>query len=123
MPRQPEGKIVKKIKDLIVEKGGRPFKIHGSDEGFQEVGIPDLLWCFRGRFVGSEVKQPSRDLSPIQRVVLHEIYDAGGVASVLETVGQAAVLLTYLEKESASEAINGVCFDRGSFNYGRCSFS
>lgn len=124
MPRQPEGKLVKSIKELIVLHGGRPFKIQGSDESFQEVGIPDLLWVYRGRFIGSEVKQPGKKLRPTQRVVLHEIFEAGGVASVLETVGQAAILLTYLERESAlAKPYPAVCFDRGSIRFDKCTFS
>lgn len=122
MPKQPEGKLVKKIKELVVEHGGRPFKIHGSDEGFQEVGIPDLLWCVRGRFVGAEVKQPGAQLRPAQRRILHEIYEAGGVAAVIETVGQAAVLLAYLEKEGDSEVHRPLCYDRGAFNRNECRF-
>lgn len=124
MPRQPEGKLVKKMKEKIIEHGGRPFKIHGSDEGLQEVGIPDLLWVYRGRFIGSEAKQPGEKLRPTQRMVLCEIFDAGGVASVIETVGQLAVLLTYLEKESElGTPYPAVCFDRGSIRYDHCQFS
>jgi hypothetical protein len=113
MPRQPEGKIVKRIKHAIERKGGRCFKIQGSDDSFQEVGIPDLLCCVTGRFVGAEVKQPGEKLRPAQRVVLHEIYRANGVAAVLETVDQAEHLLSKLEKEGPSEV--PICYDRGRF--------
>lgn len=114
MPRQPEGKLVAKIKDEVKKRGGRSFKIHGDDEGFQEIGIPDLLICYKGRFVGAEVKQPGGKLRPTQRVILHEIYNAGGVAAVLETVGQVAVLLSILDKEAVHERAKGLCFDRGT---------
>lgn len=113
MARQPEGKLVKKIKELIVARGGRPFKIHGSDEGFQEIGIPDLLVCYYGWFIGIEVKQPGGELRPAQRAVLHEIYDAAGVSAVVETVEQAEVLLSYLDDWSPNETYGGLCFDRG----------
>jgi hypothetical protein len=125
MPRQPEGKLVSKIKKAIEAKGGRPFKIQGSEDSFQEVGIPDLLWCFRGRFVGSEVKLPGEPLRPAQRVVLYEIYEAGGIASVLETVEQATHLLRYLDREDALDPLDrhhGICFDRGQFVVGHCKF-
>src|SRR5438128_1641536 len=98
MAKQPESKLVQKIKAAIVAEGGRPFKIVGSEESYQEVGIPDILACVWGMFVGVEVKQQGEKLRPAQRVVLHEIFDAGGVAAVVETVGQAAVLLRTLEK-------------------------
>ena len=119
MSRQPEGRIVEKIKLLFQENGGRPFKIVGSDEGFQETGIPDLLVCFRGRFIGAEVKQPGADLRPTQRVILHEIYRAGGVAAVLETVEQAAELLSHLKDRRFSEG--PICYDRGEYR-SKCRF-
>lgn len=123
MPKQPEGKLVTRIKDLIADREGRSFKIHGNDDGFQEIGIPDLLVCLAGRFVGIEVKQPGEPLRPRQRKVLNEIFAAGGVAAVCETVGQVAVLLQLLEKESDSEKSRGLCFDRGRIDRGNCNFS
>lgn len=112
MARQPEGKLVKQMRELIIRRGGRPFKIHGDEEGFQEIGIPDLLVCYRGYFVGIEVKMPGGKLRPVQRVVLHEIYAADGVAAVCETVEQVSTLLSILEGRRPSE--KAMCFDRGS---------
>lgn len=103
MPRQPEGKIVKKIQDLVTEQGGLSLKIQGSDESFQRVGIPDLLICHRGFFIGAEVKQPGAELRPAQRVVLHEIFEAGGHAAVLETVKQAERLLADIEEGGCNQ--------------------
>ena|SRR5438105_4802750 len=122
MPKQPEGKLVASIKKLIADHEGRCFKIHGNDDGFQEIGIPDLLVCLAGRFVGIEVKQPGEPLRPRQRKVLNEIFAAGGVAAVCETVGQVAVLLQVLEKESASEVCSGLSFDRGRIDRRSCKF-
>jgi hypothetical protein len=123
VPKQPEGKLVAKIKTEVMKDGGRPFKIVGQDEGFQEVGIPDTLWCIRGRFVGAEIKQPGAKLRPAQRRILHEIFEAGGVAAVLETVGQAKDLLRILKKESQLEKETGLCFDRGTTSRAMCYFS
>lgn len=120
MPKQPEGKLVASIKKLIAGREGRSFKIHGNDDGFQEIGIPDLLCCMYGRFVGIEVKQLGEPLRPRQRKVLNEIFAAGGVAAVCETVGQVAVLLSFLEQESDSDKARGLCYDRGRFDRRRC---
>jgi hypothetical protein len=119
MARQPEGRLVAKIKTFVTKEGGRPFKIMGSDESFQEVGIPDLLICFQGWFVGAEVKQRGESLRPTQRVILHEIYQAGGAAAVLETVKQAELLLSYLKHRRNSEG--PICYDRGVMRR-RCEF-
>src|SRR5215472_10590356 len=117
MPRQPEGKLVAKIKALLATNGARPFKIQGSDESFQEVGIPDLLVCVVGRFVGMEVKQPGEPLRAAQRVELCEIYKAGGVAAVVESVEQVRKLLSSIERRSSHSG--PVCYDRGIFR-GEC---
>jgi hypothetical protein len=62
------------------------FKIHGGDNPFQSVGIPDLLCCFYGRFVGLEAKIPGNKPSAIQRATLRQIEAAGGIARVVYSV-------------------------------------
>jgi len=93
MPKQPEGKLVAKIKRMIADRGGRCFKIHGSDEGFQEIGIPDLLVCYQGKFLGLEVKQPGAKLRPRQEIVLRQIEASGGIAAVVTSVLEASKAL------------------------------
>jgi hypothetical protein len=110
---QPEAKLTRKIRTVFDREGARSFKIQASEESHQEAGIPDILLCLWGQFVGIETKQPGSKLRPLQRVVLHEIFMAGGVAAVVETVEQAESLLSYLEKRSPSEA--GLLFNRGEF--------
>jgi hypothetical protein len=110
---QPEAKLTKKIRAVFEREGARVFKIQASEESHQEVGIPDTLICLWGQFVGMEVKQPGGKLRPLQRVVLHEIFKAGGVAAVVETVEQAESLLSTISKRSPSEA--GLLFYRGEF--------
>lgn len=85
----PEGKITKKIKDYL----------NGLDECVcwklvahpkQRVGLPDLIVCYRGRFVGLEVKQPSRveKVTERQAFTLETIRKAGGKAFVVTSVAQ-----------------------------------
>jgi len=47
-------------------------------------GIPDLLICYDGRFIGIEVKTPStrENTSPLQRVNIDLIHKSGGIAFV-----------------------------------------
>jgi len=49
----------------------------------------------------------------MQKVVLREIHQAGGIIAVLETTGQAALLLSILEKRGYDG--KGMCFVRGIF--------
>ena len=90
---QPEAKIVKDIQAYIRQEGGWCFKVHGGDNPFQRVGIPDLLCCVEGQFIGLEVKQPGEEPSRVQRKVLREIGAAGGITAVVTTVGEVADLL------------------------------
>jgi hypothetical protein len=92
---QPESRRVKRIRKAIEERGGCCFKIHGGDP-FQEVGIPDLLVCFRGWFIGIEVKEPRGRLRPRQARVLRRIEEAGGIALVATEVDEVIDLLSKL---------------------------
>jgi hypothetical protein len=96
---QPEARLVRRIQRYITERGGRCFKIHGGDNPFQEAGIPDILVCFQGRFLGLEVKLPGEEPSPVQRKVLSEIKAAGGIARVVTTVEEVAALLDKLDRK------------------------
>src|SRR5215472_4943086 len=102
MPRQPEGKLVSKARSLIAERGGRAFNIQGDAENFQEVGIPDLLFCYQGRFVGAEAKMPGNSPSAKQRAILNEIVEAGGYGLVFTTVEEVSRLLSRIDREVAS---------------------
>ena len=99
MTRQPEGKLIAATRNLIKDRGGRPFKIQGDVDMFQEVGIPDILCCYRGVFVGLEGKMPGNKPSTKQLHVLDEIAEAGGVAAVFTTVGQVSTLLGKIDRE------------------------
>lgn len=96
---QPERRLVRRIQRYVDERGGRCFKIHGGDNPFQEVGIPDILVCYKGKFLGLEVKLPGETPSPVQRKVLGEIERAGGIAAAVTTVEEVARLLDKLDKK------------------------
>jgi hypothetical protein len=113
---QPEAKLVKQLQTLVKKVGGCTFKIHGGDNPFQAVGIPDLLCCVDGRFVGVEVKMPGGSLRPAQVVALGEIYRAGGIAAVVETTEQGRKLLRLIKDRRIREA-SGVLYDRGYLTY------
>jgi len=99
MPRQPEGRIVKAAKRLITARGGRCFNIHGGDNPFQEVGIPDLLCCYRGRFLGLEGKQPGQKLALKQQEILRQIRSAGGIGMGFDSVDDVRALLDTVDRE------------------------
>ena len=83
-----EKSVEDQIKQYIKEHGGLCYKIHGGDL-YQEVGIPDLLCCWKGLFFGIEVKDPQGKPSAIQLAQGARIKKAGGhfiIAKSLEDV-------------------------------------
>jgi len=90
---QPEARLVKKIRTHLTKKGAWHCKIHGSDEGLQEIGLPDLFVCYKGQFIGLEVKLPGGKPSPRQKVVLQRIRTAGGIGEVVTSVAEVERIL------------------------------
>ena len=85
---------VKKIRDLLDNKfPGFYFKSHGSE--FQMSGLPDIIGCYKGRFIGIEVKDPegNHPTSELQKKRIREIRQAGGIAFTADTPQMAERLL------------------------------
>lgn len=51
-------------------------------------GVPDLLCCVKGRFIGIEVKMPGKKASPLQLANGIMIEDAGGFFIVATSVDE-----------------------------------
>lgn len=60
------------------------WKTHGGP--YSPAGIPDIIACVDGRFVGLEVKQPGGKLTLIQEATLRKITEAGGTAHMVTCV-------------------------------------
>jgi hypothetical protein len=99
MTRQPEGKLVASTRKYLRLRGARAFKIQGGADSFQEIGIPDILCCYKGVFVGLEAKMPGNKPSAKQIAVLNEIAEAGGYAAVFTTIEEVIRLLGKIDKE------------------------
>jgi len=80
---QGESKLSRKIMDALRIKGYFCFKVHGSE--YMMAGLPDIIVCANGLFIGLETKLPSTrgDVSPRQAYVHSLIENAGGVAHVV----------------------------------------
>lgn len=63
------------------------WKEHGGMYGTS--GIPDIICCYKGRFIGIEVKRPGGKLSRLQEAALRKIQAAGGMATVAFSVEDA----------------------------------
>ena len=93
---QPEYRIVQNIKKLIRARGGWAVKIHGGP--YQDAGTPDLIACYKGRFIAIEVKTARGVASPEQKVVQRAITGAGGYALITHLIGDVADVLDDIDK-------------------------
>ena len=89
MPRESllQRQIIKHLRGM----GAWVFNVHGSP--YQQVGVPDLLVGYEGRFYAMEVKMPGGVLSPVQAKVMDEIRASGAVAGRVESIEEAVRLL------------------------------
>lgn len=79
-----EKNIENKIKKYLKSKGAYYFKHHGNQ--FSQVGVPDIIVCYKGRFIGIEVKNETGKTSPLQDINLKMINDNGGIGIVARKV-------------------------------------
>lgn len=68
-----------KIKKYLTSINAFWFKVHGSS--FMVSGLPDIVVCLNGRFIGIEVKRPDGKgiQSDVQKVQEESIKRAGGI--------------------------------------------
>lgn len=92
-----ERTVVKNILKRLRARGGFWIKVHGSP--FQIAGIPDIIGCYHGRFIGFEVKRDaSGKATPLQLYMLKKIRAAGGVTALIFTVDKAEAILDRLDE-------------------------
>ena len=60
-------------------------------------GIPDIICCYRGKFIGFEVKSEQGELSEIQKATGELIDSAGGIYRVVRTMEDVKRILCILE--------------------------
>ena len=79
-----EAKIQKAILDYLKSLGVWCWAFKASI--CNERGVPDIICCYRGRFVGLEVKTARGKPSAIQRAQIRRIRSALGKAKVVRSV-------------------------------------
>lgn len=96
---QPEARLGSEIRRACIARGAFAFKIHGGPT--MMAGLPDLIMCYRGQFIGMEIKvpDPSSQPSAIQRRRIREIRDAAGKAFVVRSVASAMRILDAVDAE------------------------
>jgi len=96
---QPESRLSRAILTEIRNRGGFAFKVHGGP--LMMVGLPDIVACYRGRFLALETKMPAGALHGRQAYVLRAIERAGGVVAVPRSVPDAREVLRAIDEGGA----------------------
>lgn len=96
-----ERDIVAGIKRYLISLGDDVFfwKEHGGPYGTS--GIPDIICCYKGQFIGMECKLPGCRLTELQKRVIAKINRAEGIARRVESVDDARAIIRQVEKELA----------------------
>lgn len=101
MGSTPEGRIQARIQKRLTELGVYNFKVHGS--AMMPAGLPDIIACVDGAFLGLEVKTPQTldNVSEVQHYVHGKIRKSGGVVVVVCTVDEAVAAVQGLRIANA----------------------
>lgn len=91
-----ESAFVAKIKRYLKDRGAYCEKIWGG--GFQSAGIPDIIGCYKGYFIGLEAKVGHNKPSEIQKVKIQQIIKAGGFARVVWTIDEVKEFLDEIDE-------------------------
>lgn len=71
-----------RVKKFLKDSGCYFIKYWGGGE-FTKAGVPDILCCCNGHFIGIEVKAPNGKPSPLQIHNLKKIDESGGYGVLL----------------------------------------
>lgn len=86
---QPESRLSRNIQTALRLEGWFCFKVHGSEH--MMAGLPDIIVCAHGMFIGLETKMPGKEsnTSPRQDYVHQKIKDAEGEVFVVSSIEDA----------------------------------
>jgi hypothetical protein len=94
-----ERDLIAAIKRYLASLGGDVFyfKEHGGPYGTS--GVPDIIACYKGRFLGLEAKLPGGRLTELQKRAIAKINRAGGIARRVESVEDVQAVIAQADDE------------------------
>ena len=88
----PEKKVKNKVVQILKQYGAYYF--FPATYGYGRSGVPDVICCYRGHFIGVECKAGSNVPTAIQERELQSIEVAGGTALVIHDTNLLALTET-----------------------------
>lgn len=89
-----EQKLQAKILNLLNRRRAYTVKVISASKS----GVPDILCCYKGVFIGLEVKFGHNKLSKLQEANLKAIQDSSGFSSVVYSILDVQNLLEKVDK-------------------------
>ena len=93
----PESKVKKQVKKILDNIGAYHFS--PMTGGFGRAGVPDIIACYKGRFIGIECKAGKNEPTLLQKHNIKEIQRNQGLAIVVNEDNIEALLALVKEIE------------------------
>ena len=97
-----EKTLQNKVTNLLNEKDIYYVKVWGG--GYQSAGIPDLLICYKGVFIGCELKVNAK-ITAQQLEHLYKIKESGGIALITRELSALKEVINKISKGETNESI------------------
>jgi len=81
MADTPERAVKRRVTKMLDEAGAYYF--FPATHGYGRSGVPDIIACLKGQFIGIECKAGKGTTTALQERELSRIREAGGVALVI----------------------------------------
>ena len=98
MAGTPESKVKLAVVKLLKQYG--VYFFFPATHGYGRSGVPDIICCIGGKFLGIECKAGKNEPTALQQREINQIQAAGGMAMV---VREDLTLLEFLLKELTYE--------------------
>jgi Holliday junction resolvase len=107
MAMTPEKKVKNKVVRLLKEYGAYYF--FPASYGMGRSGVPDIVCCLRGCFIGIECKAGKNKPTPLQEKELADIIKAGGVSCVIneDNMAELESILTTVMSKDTNDGLTG----------------
>ena len=94
---KPEAKVKKQVKKILDDIGAYHFSPMSG--GFGRSGVPDIIACYKGKFIGIECKAGKNEPTLLQKHNIKEIQRNQGLAIVINEDNIEALLTLVKEIE------------------------
>lgn len=91
MAATPESLVKKKVVAILKQYGAYFF--YPVTGGYGRSGVPDIVCCWRGRFIGIECKAKGGTVTQLQMKNLNEITDKGGISLIVDDTGLGILIM------------------------------